>query len=1043
MKKITYLCCICLVLLSIKANAQRKQVTGVVSDPSGVLPGVTVLEKSNPTNGTTTSQEGKFTLNVTSNILVVRLIGYATKEINIEGRTNVTVSLQEDNTNLEDVVIVGYGTQKKKTLTGAVASIGGEEIRQSPSPSLQNALAGRITGFSSQQTTGQPGSDGARFYIRGVSSYVGGSSNNPLILVDDIEFTYDQFSQLSANEIESLSILKDAATTSIYGIKGANGVILVTTTRGKVGKPRISAQFEYGLSQLTRRPEYLGSYEAATLINEAQVNTNNLNPNSSFVRTFSDADLELYRTGADPYGHPDNNWSDILLKQFAPQARANFNVTGGTEKAKYFVSIGYLDQGGQIKDFSEDLNSKYYYKRYNYRSNIDLKVTKTLDVKFDLFGNVDETNGNNASPNNTIFSDIGRLAETAPFNYPVFNPNGTLGYSVWQRTASGRNNNNIVGRLMYNGYNRSFKNNINLSTSATQKLDFITPGLSLKGVLAYRNLYGYGRSLSRPVAGTGFISYVYDPATESYSFGQRDNIFRLSTPGLSYNAGSTVSALTMQAMLNYSRSFGGHNVSGLVLFNNSDKRAQFNTTANPAKESQYNFNPEIFSGITARFGYDYKQRYLIELSGAYNGSDRFAKGKTKGFFPAVSVGWNIAEESFIKDNVSFIDQFKLRGSYGLVGADNTDGVYAYLQNWATGSGTGLFGLATNNPYGVVTEGTMANNEVTWEKDKKLDIGLDMAFFKSKLSAKLDYFNNNRYDIITTRGTVSSVFGQNLPLVNIGRTNNRGFEAEISFRDNISKDWNYSIQGTYSLAKNKITFRDEAVTLYDYQRETGMPIGSQLKYKWTGEFYTADDIANPAVAKPTIGGRPGDLKYMDLNGDGLINDSDKSYFGYTNTPNTVAGITLGAGYKNFKLTVLFQASLNFVSSAQGAVIHHNATNQMPIHQQHWTPELGNNAKYPQLYTTALSQSPRDWYSDFWAIPGDYLRLKTAELSYTAGPKLLSKLKVKGLRLYTNGYNLLTFTKLDKLYNLDPEVLESSADLPYPPTRIINMGLNVTF
>jgi TonB-linked SusC/RagA family outer membrane protein len=1036
MKKIIYLCCIYLTIFSISAYAQKRQITGMITDKTGILPGVTIVEKSNPSNATMTKPDGRFSLNVAGNVLVIRMIGYVTKEINIVNKTNISVTLEEDNTTLEDIVVVGYGTQKKKNVTGAVSSIGGDEIRQSPSPSLQNTLAGRVTGFSSQQRSGQPGVDGAKFNIRGVSSYVG--DNNPLILVDDIEFTYDQFSQLSANEVESVSILKDASTTAIYGIKGANGVILVTTIRGKAGRPQISTQFEYGLSQLTRTPNSLGSYEAASLINEAQVNTNNLNPNPSFVRTFSDEDLELYRTGADPYGHPNNNWADILLKQFAPQVRANFNVNGGTEKARYFVSLGYLDQGGQLKDFSEDLNSKYYYKRYNYRSNIDLKVTKTLDVKFDLFGNVDERNSNNATANNTIFSDIGRLGETAPFNYPVYNPDGSLGYSAWQRNSSGRNNNNIVGRLMYNGYNRTFNNNINLSASANQKLDFITSGLSLKGVLAYRNLYGYARSLTRPASGTGFISYVYNPANDSYTFGQRDNIFRISTPSLTYSAGSTISNLTMQAMLNYSRKFGDHNVSGLVLYNNSDKRYQ-----NSSNGGKYNFIPEVFNGGTARFGYDYKSKYLIEVSGAYNGTNRFAQDKRYGFFPAASVGWNIAEESFIKEKLTFIDQFKLRGSYGLVGSDNSEGVYAYLQTWATGSGSGLFGLATNNPYGIVTEGALPNNEVTWEKDKKLDIGLDMAFLKNKLSVTLGYFNNNRYDIITNRGTISAVFGQGLPLVNIGRTNNRGFEAEISFRDQISQDWNYSIQGTYSLAKNKITFRDEAVTLYSYQRETGQAIGSVLKYKWTGEFYSAEDIANPAVPKPTNGGRPGDLKYQDLNGDGVINDSDKSYYGYTNLPNTIVGVTLGVGYKNFRLTALFQGALNFVASAQGAVIHHNASNQLPIHQQHWTPELGNKAKYPQLYTTALSQSPRDFYSDFWAIPGDYVRLKTAELSYSAGPKLLSKLKVKGLRLYTNGYNLLTFTKLDKLYNVDPEILESSGDMPYPPTRIINMGVNITF
>jgi len=267
--------------------------------------------------------------------------------------------------------------------------------------------------------------------------------------------------------------------------------------------------------------------------------------------------------------------------------------------------------------------------------------------------------------------------------------------------------------------------------------------------------------------------------------------------------------------------------------------------------------------------------------------------------------------------------------------------------------------------------------------------------------------------------------------------------EFGFNDNIGRDWRYSVRGTYSYAKNKIVFADEAIQTYAYQTLTGQSIGSVLKYNWTGEFYSVADITNPAVPKPLIGGRPGDLKYKDLNADGVIDANDRSYFGYTNLPNTTFGLTLNAGYKNFNVTVLFQGATNFVASAQGAVIHHNASKALPIHLEHWTPDLGNNAKYPQVYTTALSQSPRDYYSDFWAIPADYIRLKTAEISYTAGPKLLSKLRLKGLRLYTNGYNLFTWTKLDKLYNLDPEVLESTADLPYPPTRIFNLGLNVTF
>lgn len=1022
-------------LCSMYALAQKKQVTGVVNDATGPLAGVTVLEKQNPTNGVQTDGNGRFKLSVQSNVLVVRFVGYITQEITAPAQGSIDVTLKSEQKDLNEVVVVGFGRQKKVTLTGAVSAIKGDEIRQSPSPSLQNTLAGRITGFSAQQRGGQPGRDGASFNIRGVSSYTG--NNNPLILVDDIEFTYDQFSQLNANEIASVSILKDASTTSIYGIKGANGVVLVTTIRGKAGKPQISFLSEYGLSQPTRRPEYLDSYGAATVSRTAQLNSNALNPNPNFVPTFSEADLQAFKDGSDPYGHPNNNWTDLLLKKFAPQFRANFDVSGGTDKARYFVSLGYLDQGGQFKDYSADLDSRTFYKRYNYRSNIDLTINKNLDVRFDLFGAVDQTATNNASVDGNLFSDLSRFNETAPYNYPVYNPNGSLGYSLWQRSGTDRNNNNIIGRLMYNGYIRNYSNNINLATSVNQKLGFITKGLSVKGTLAYRNLYSYGRNLTRPASGSGFLSYIYDPKSDNYTFGQRDNFYRMSIPSLGYTPGSTGSALTMQAILNYDHTFDKHHFTGLLLYNRNSK------TAANTSNTDYNFIPENFQGYTGRLNYSYNNKYLLEVSSAYNGTDRFVSDKRFGWFPAVAAGWNIAEEELFKKHVRFMELLKLRGSYGLVGIDNTGGVYSYVQSYATGSGTGLFGTTTNTGYTTVTEGTLPNNEVTWEKERKLDIGLDFGFLNGKITGALDYFNNNRYDILTPRGTVSAVFGQALPNVNLGRTNNKGFEAELNFNDKIGNDWSYQIRGTYSFAKNKVLFRDEPVPLYPYQGLTGRPIGSALKYSWTGEFYTAADIANASVPKPTVTGRPGDPKYRDLNGDGVIDASDMSYFGYTNIPRTTYGITLGAGYKNIRFTVLFQGVANVVASAQGAVTSNAASNAQPIYLEHWTPELGNSAKYPQLYTSALSQSPRDFYSDFWAIPADYLRLKTAELTYTFGPKALKALHLKGLRVYTNGYNLITWSKLDKLYNLDPEVLESTGTQPYPPTRIINFGFNVTF
>lgn len=1018
-----------LLLEALPSQAQQRLLRGEVRNLEGPLKGVTISEKDVPQNRTQTNEKGTFTLSVKGNTIVVSYVGYASQDIDVQDKNSVDITLSEDQKILDNVIVVGYGKTTKKTLTGSVSTISGDEIRKSPSPSLQNNLAGRITGFSSQQRTGQPGNDGATFYVRGVSTYAG--SSQPLIIVDDIEYTYAQFAAINANEVESVSILKDAATTSIYGIKGANGVIVVTTTRGKVGKPKISLQHEYSLSQPTIIPPYLGSYESAKLNNEMQIN-------SGLTPLFTAEDLELFKNGSDPYGHPNNDWAKILLKKFASQNRSNLNVTGGTTKAKYFISLGYLDQGGQIRDFGVDLNSTSYYKRYNYRSNIDLKVNSTLDLQFNVFGFVDEKNQDNVSVNGNIFNDLARVPETTPYNYPVFNPDGSLGYSLWQRN-SGRNNNNIVGRLMYNGYYRTFNNNMNLAFSANQKLNFITPGLSLKGTVAYRNQYFYERYVNRPQSGGGFPSYIYDPKTGTYSFGRSDNTYRISTPSLRYTPGSTQSALQLQAILTYTRTFGrDHNVSGLFLYNQSSK------TQSNSSNTDYNFVPENFKGYTARVGYDYKNRYLVEVSGAYNGTDRFAKDRRFGFFPAASVGWNIAEENFAKQHLPFFNLFKLRGSYGLTGVDNTGGVYAYLQSYTTGSGSGMFGTANNNSYPTAVEGTLANNQVTWERERKMDLGIDLAMFNRKLTATLSYFNNNRFDILTTRLSVSALFGQTLPKVNLGKTNNRGWEVEIGYNDKINKNLNYFVKGTMSFVKNKILFMDEPVPLYPYQQQTGQPIGSKLKYKWTGEFYNQADLNDPKVAKPAVAQRLGDMKYIDLNGDGIITEADQSYFGPTNLPTTVAGITLGLNYKNISFSMLFQGASGFVASAQGAVTHHLAGKMLPLHLDHWTPELGNNARYPQLYTSDGPQSPTQYYSDFWGIPGDYIRLKTAEISYAFNPDAFKKLKiVKELRVYANGYNLVTWTKLRKMYYLDPEVTESVGDLPYPPTRIFNFGVNVTF
>jgi TonB-linked SusC/RagA family outer membrane protein len=1037
-------CFIILLLLFASIAHAQQQIAGAVKDKNGPVIGVSVYEKGFTTNGTATDADGRFklTLKGKSNTVIFSAIGYVTNEVKVNGAA-LNVLLEIDAKGLGEVVVVGFGKQKKITLTGAVSTVTGKEIRQNPSASLQNTLSGRMPGFYSQQQSGRPGADGAAFYIRGVSSYNGGSTNNPLIIVDDIEFTYDQFARLDPNEIESISILKDASTTAIYGVKGANGVLVITTRRGKAGPPQISAHVETSLMQPTRIPNYLNAYQSASLYNQSQINDNNnlASPDPNFKPMFSDEDLELYRNGKDPYGHPDVNWKKMLFRDFSRQTRGNVDITGGTDNVKYFVSVGYLFQDGMLKNYSkgQDVNNNYYHKRYNYRSNLDMKVTKTLDLKIDLYGNIGEVNVPSiGSPwgYNDIFYDYSSFLTLAPFSYPVYNPDGSFGYSKWQRQVAGGGNyntNNIIGRLTYYGYTREFENNMNLVTSATQKLDFITQGLSLKGTVSYASNYKYSRNMTR----NSFPSFIYDPATETYE--ARDaNVFRVRRFFMDYLSGSTYRNVNMQGMLNYDRTFGNHHVYGLALANQ-------NTIIQYAGDITYNFVPSNFRGFTGRAGYDFKQKYLFEFNSAYNGSDRFVKGRRFGFFPAVSAGWNISAEPFFKDNIKAVDLLKIRGSYGLVGNDKLDDSfkYYYQQTYSRTNGTGggtSFGYSDNSTGGI-QEGTLSNNMVTWEKEKKLDLGIDFSLFKGNLTGTLDYFDNNRYDILTTRGTVSAVFGQGLPPVNLGRVNNRGYEVELNYRGNFTKDVSFSVRGTYSFAKNKILFRDEPTPQYSYQAYTGKSIGQIRVYEWIGFYKDKDDIAkSPKTSTPA---RPGDLKYKDVNGDGKIDEFDMVVTGFPNLPNTNAGLQLGFNWKGLGLNVLFQGAKNFNVRATAEAIVAFGSNLQEIHLKSWTPELGDNAQYPVLSQNGGVSNPSGYPSTFWFITGDYIRVKTAELSYSLPAKVVKKMRLQDIRVYTNGNNLFTWSRLDKRYEFDPEIQSNKDRSNYPPQRMYNFGLSATF
>lgn len=1033
MKSLYKLIFSCLIFWNFSATGQTKpEVNGLVTDADGPIPDITVYEKDVPTNGVSTDIAGKFKLRLKgrSNILIIRGIGYLSREVSIGNKQNtISIALETDAKGLEEVVVVGYGTQKKITKTGAISTLSREEIQKTPSASLQNALSGKIPGFFSQQRSGQPGKDGAQFYVRGVSTFSGGQQ--PLILVDDIEYSYNQFSNINPNEVESLTVLKDASTTAVYGIKGANGVILVTTRRGKTGPAHINFRSELGIQKATHTPQFLDAYQVASLRNEALgVEGNPLE--------FTQHDLDLYQSGADPYGHPNVDWYHTLFKSYAPTTSNNINISGGTDIVQYFFSLGQIWQDGMVKNFNEtdQVNTNYNYKRYNLRTNLDIKATKSLSFKINVSGNYEvrnnpKFNGSNASGETQAFFEVYNYEYLNPYFYPIKNPDGSFGFSDPNRISP--ENNNIVGRMTYGGYTRFYQNLLNLDLSAVQKLDVLTKGLSVRGSISSTGSNSSKRELVRQL----FPSFFYNSATGIYL--PRDpNVYRVDKWASTYAGGAPTNQVNIQANLKYDHQFGKHNVNALVLYNQTSK------SDIDGKVPENSYVPDNFRGYTLRAGYNYNEKYLFEINAGYNGTDRFVSANRFGFFPAASMGWNLGEEKFIKEHFKFVDLFKLRGSYGLVGNDVINGGYKYRYEEIYQNGSNYsFGESHNNVVGIAP-GSLGNNAITWEKELKMDAGLDFALFNGKLTGTLDVFKNYRYDILTTRQTIAPYFGieaANLPVINIGKVRNKGYEIELTHRGKINK-FGYNIGGNFSYAKNKIVNMDEADPKYPWQQQTGLPIGMVKQWIFDGFYKDQADVDNSAKPAGVI--HPGYLKYRDLNGDMVIDVDDRAYVGNPNLHNTNIGFTVGFNYKNFSMSTLLQSALNFDVQIGEKLSTPWKANLQPIHLKRWTPETAETAEFPVLITSFVgSYMTSAQASTFWSIRGNYLRLKSLDIGYQLPTKWAQKLGVAGAKLYANGYDLFTWSKSLNRFQFDPEVVRGGTTGIYPQQAIYNMGINVSF
>jgi TonB-linked SusC/RagA family outer membrane protein len=1027
-------------MLPAVAIAQNKTVTGTVRDVSGVLPGASVVEKGLPSNGAITTANGKFSLTLKgqSNAIIVKFIGYVPQEYAFKNGTTADVILQTNSNGLDEVAVVGYGKRSRPTNTGAVSSISAADIRTVPTANVQNALTGKLPGFFSQQASGQPGKDASDFYIRGVSS-LNPAGNQPLIIVDDIQYSYDQLQQINVNEIESISILKDASTTAIYGIKGANGVLVVTTRRGKSGAPKVNLRVETGVQAPTKTPTFLDSYNSAVLINEAQAN-------DGIPQAFTQQDLDHFKNGDDPYGHPNVDWYNKIFKKNTYQLNTNMDISGGSNAVKYFISGGILKQNGLVRDFADPqslVNTNYYFNRYNFRSNLDLKANKTLDLRLDVTTRFSDLN---QPYNQNAVGEVYNFTKQTPFTAPYLNPNGSYSYAY--SSFNPEHLPTLNARLATGGYQHSRRTDFNFLFGATQKLDALTEGLSLTGRVAYSSIEQFTKQTFN---GGGFPSYHFDPTTNQYTL-KPGASYVYQTYVLTGNTDINSNNYDAQLYANYDHLFGNaHHVTGLLLFNQTSQTYN----AQPLLDGSLVAVPQKFQGVSGKIGYDYKQKYLLEFNIAYNGTDRFAANHRFGYFPALSIGYNLVKEKFFADRFPVFSLFKLRASYGLVGSDAAPG-NRYVYNQVYKQGGGYYFGETPQGYGSVYEDALSNANVVWERAKKTDVGLDLNLFNDKISATIDYFHDIRYDQLIVPGSVPEIIGVDLPAVNIGRTRNQGFDGQISYHSNAGKI-QYNVGFVFSYAKNKILFMDEAAPAYKTLARTGLPIGQQFGYHSLG-YYSVKDIADIKAFQAAHGGsnagdpiaipdnglplQPGDLKYQDLTGDGIINVFDQTHIGNPNLPNTSLGLSLQVVYKGFSVSALFAGSFNYSFAVLGTGIEPFQSQFQPIHQERWTPTNTTNANFPRLSTNPTSvNSPTAYFSDYWLINAHYIRLKTVDIGYQLPTKLLP-FKINNARIYMSAYNLFTWTNFKK-YQQDPEVATNTAGDAYINQRVINIGIQAGF
>jgi TonB-linked SusC/RagA family outer membrane protein len=991
----------------------QSTLTGTVTDENGdPLPGATVALQGS-TRGVITSPDGTYTIQARpGDKLTISFIGYITQQATVGNQPTLNIQMVELKTELSELVVVGYGQQKKESVVAALTSISAEGLRQTPASNIGIALAGRMPGLTVLQRSGVPGGESMEFYIRGRSTVNG---QQPLLMVDGVE---RDFSALDPREIETITILKDASATAVYGVRGANGVIMVTTRRGKAGKPVIDVTFEHTWQSPTRLPQMASAYDYALLRN--QVETQNGRP------PIYDPDaLQHYQLGDSKDLYPVRNLIDEFTKDHFPLEKVNVNVSGGTDRMRYFTTVGYLYQEGlfptqKYSEYDYDPESKAH--RVNFRSNFDIELNTNLNMFLNISGYMQKKNDPVIVPFQPDYlSDVagysillGSLFQTPNLYHNDVTPDG----EVLSSSLKGGNVSNVpYGMLNRTGFRNTQVTQVTTTLGIEQKLHFITPGLSLKAIASYdatsHNIQIRQRSFQ---AYEAIKDDTYPNSLRYIMVGTATNSTLSDSQQQSFN-----NLFNIDASINYAQTFGQHTITGMLLYN------RYQRTVN----IQLPFN---YIGFVGRATYGYANRYLGEINFGYNGSEQFAPGKKMGFFPSLSLGWVFTEENLCKTLIPWLTFAKLRASYGQVGNDQMGGSrFAFLTLWS-----GSY------------ESQIGNDNLTWEKAAKYNLGIETRL-NTGISFDADIFYEKRNNIlIPAVGLVpTGVFGAGgvsvsgiLPKINAGEVENRGFELTLGYQKQLNRDLHLHLTANTAFNRNKVLYMSEVLlpSTYAYPlRSTGYRLGQYFGYETAGFFNTEQDLLD-WYDQSAIGAAPklGDLKYRDKNGDGIISEQDQSPIGNPEIPEWTFGGALSLQYKSFDFSMMWQgvAGRSYYLAGQKIWETYNF-NQW--HKEAWSQERYDAhlpITYPRLEPGSNASKVT---SDFWLRDGSYIRLKNIELGYTLPKNWSSKIGASTVRLYVNGLNLLTFDNYPVKYQ-DPE---QNGELLYPVFKACNVGINVSF